>query len=131
MEYKGYTAAVEFDPELDVFTGHVIDLRDELYFEGHSVDELRAAFHESVDDYLAFCEEKGREPSKPYSGKIMLRTEPAVHRAVVRAATRAGKSMNEWAESALAEAAGVAGRAPAKRRVTTRRSENRGRRKPG
>ena len=36
---------------------------DDVYFEGSSVQELRAAFHEAVDDYLAYCEETGREPS--------------------------------------------------------------------
>ena len=107
MEYQGYTAAVAFDHELDVFTGHVVDIRDELYFEGRSVDELRTAFHASVDDYLAFCAEEGREPAKPYSGKILVRTSPAVHRAVAVAAAREGTSMNEWAERVLAKGAGV------------------------
>jgi predicted HicB family RNase H-like nuclease len=43
IEYKGYTAVVDFDPELRLFTGHVIDLRDEIYFEGESVESLEAS----------------------------------------------------------------------------------------
>lgn len=107
MEYRGYTAAIAFDHDLEVFTGQVVDIRDELYFEGHSVDELLAAFRAAVDDYLAFCSEQGREPAKPYSGKILVRTSPEVHRAVAVAAAREGTSMNEWAERVLAKGAGV------------------------
>lgn len=33
IEYKGYTGVFEFDPELLLFSGHVVDLRDEIYFE--------------------------------------------------------------------------------------------------
>ena len=43
--------------------GHFLGTYDDVYFEGSSVQELRAAFHEAVDDYLAYCEETGREPS--------------------------------------------------------------------
>lgn len=28
-------------------------------FEGESVNELTSAFHEAVDDYIAYCEEEG------------------------------------------------------------------------
>lgn len=105
MEYKGYTAAVSYDHDLDAFTGWVVDVHDEIYFEGHSVADLRASFRTAVDDYLAFCAEQDRPPAKPYSGKILVRTTPDVHRAVAVAAAREGTSMNEWAERALAAAA--------------------------
>ena len=107
MEYRGYAAAISFDHELEVFTGYVVDVRDQMYFEGRSVAELIAAFHGSVDDYLAFCAEQEREPAKPYSGRILVRTTADVHRAVAVAAARAGTSMNEWAERVFAKAAGV------------------------
>jgi len=45
-------------------------LRDVITFEGETVDELRNAFLDSVEDYLAFCTERGEEPEKPYSGKL-------------------------------------------------------------
>ncbi len=61
MEYKGYVAEVEFDDKADVFHGEVINLRDVVTFEGETVDELRKAFQDSVDDYLEFCAERGEE----------------------------------------------------------------------
>jgi predicted HicB family RNase H-like nuclease len=60
MEYKGYVAVFEFDPTVDAFHGEVANTVDTITFEGRSVDELRAAFHESVDDYLKLCEREGR-----------------------------------------------------------------------
>ena len=54
MEYKGYIGKVEYDDEAGIFHGEVVNLRDVITFGGESVPELRRAFQESVDDYLAF-----------------------------------------------------------------------------
>ncbi|MBW3535901.1 MAG: type II toxin-antitoxin system HicB family antitoxin [Gemmatimonadetes bacterium] len=110
IEYKGYTGVLEYDPSIEALTGHVIDIKGEIYFEGRSVDEAKASMRQAIDHYLAACEKRGIEPDRPYSGKIMLRTDPAVHRAVAIAAARERRSMNEWAEEKLAEAAGAARR---------------------
>jgi predicted HicB family RNase H-like nuclease len=61
MEYKGYIGIVEFDDEAGIFHGEVINLRDVITFQGESVQELRQAFQDSVDDYLAFCAERNEE----------------------------------------------------------------------
>lgn len=105
MNYKGYEAAVEFDDAAEIFHGEVINLRDVVTFQGASVEELKTAFRESVEDYLAFCKERGEEPEKPYSGQFVVRTDPSVHRAVVTAAKRAGVSLNKWVTSTLERAA--------------------------
>lgn len=73
LRYKGFTGHVEFDDEAGLFHGEVIDLRDVITFQGTSVEELERAFQDSVDDYLEFCEERGEEPDKPFSGRLMLR----------------------------------------------------------
>ncbi|MCY2993274.1 MAG: type II toxin-antitoxin system HicB family antitoxin, partial [Planctomycetota bacterium] len=54
MEYKGYVGKVEFDDEAGIFHGEVLDTRDVITFQGQSVAELKTAFQESIDDYLAF-----------------------------------------------------------------------------
>lgn len=59
MEYKGYIGKIEIDDEAGVFYGEVINVRDVITFEGVSVEEAQRAFRESVDDYLAFCHERG------------------------------------------------------------------------
>jgi predicted HicB family RNase H-like nuclease len=55
---------VEFDDEANIFHGEVINLRDVITFQGESVQEIRQAFQDSVDDYLAFCAERQEEPEK-------------------------------------------------------------------
>jgi predicted HicB family RNase H-like nuclease len=104
MTCKSYEAIVEFDEDADIFHGEVINLRDVITFQGRSVDELKHAFAESVDDYLAFCKARGEEPEKPFSGQFVVRAEPSLHKAMVSAAKRAGLSLNKWVTATLERA---------------------------
>ena len=105
MEYKGYVGRVEFDDEAEIFHGEVVNLRDVITFQGRSVDELRQAFADSVEDYLAWCAERGKSPEKPFSGKFVVRLDPEVHRSISAAAREQGKSLNAWVAERLASAA--------------------------
>jgi predicted HicB family RNase H-like nuclease len=96
LSYKGYTGHVEFDDEAGLFHGEVLDTRDVITFQGRSVDEIEAAFRDSVDDYLAFCAERGEKPDKPFSGRLMLRLPGDLHREVFIRARREGKSLNQF-----------------------------------
>jgi predicted HicB family RNase H-like nuclease len=107
MNYKGYSARVEFDDEDGLFVGRIAGINDVVGFHGESVAELRAAFREAVDDYVETCAKVGKEPQKPYSGKMMFRVAPEVHRKAAQAAELSGKSLNQWAEEALASAASM------------------------
>ena len=103
MEYKGYFTKVEFDDEANIFHGEVINLRDVVTFQGETVDELRKAFHDSVDDYLEFCAARGEEPEKPYSGKFVVRVEPELHKTIAIQARKNGKSLNSWVHDTLSK----------------------------
>ncbi|MDX3928812.1 MAG: type II toxin-antitoxin system HicB family antitoxin [Shinella sp.] len=105
MTYKGYTARIEYDAEDEILVGRIAGLRDGVGFHADNVDGLKAAFREAVDDYVETCRKIGKEPQKPYSGKMMFRVDPSVHANAARAAERAGKSLNQWAEEVLAKAA--------------------------
>jgi predicted HicB family RNase H-like nuclease len=94
MTYKGYEGVVEYDDEAGVFSGHIINTRDVVTFEGTTVKELRKAFRDSIDDYLAFCKELGKEPEKPFSGKLLLRIGPELHRQLVGEAAQKKLSLN-------------------------------------
>ena len=96
IDYKGYTGIFEFDPELELFTGHVVDLRDEIYFEGESVDDLKASMKRAVDHYLKVCKQRKEDPEKPFSGKLNVRLGSDLHREVAVAAGAAGESINSW-----------------------------------
>ncbi len=103
MEYKGYFAKVEFDDEANIFHGEVINLRDVVTFKGETVDALRKAFHDSVEDYLEFCSKRGEKPEKPYSGKFVVRVEPEFHKTIAIQAKKNGKSLNAWVHDTLSK----------------------------
>ncbi|MDZ7782741.1 MAG: type II toxin-antitoxin system HicB family antitoxin [Halioglobus sp.] len=73
MNYKSYSARIEYSDEDQCFIGHIAGIRDVVGFHGDSVKELKAAFEEAVEDYVATCEKLKRAPQRPYSGKVMLR----------------------------------------------------------
>lgn len=103
LRYRDYTGRVEYDDDAGVFSGEVVGLRDVVTFEGTSVEELEEAFRESVDDYLAFCEERGEEPDRPFSGRLVLRLTSGLHREAYLRARAAGQSLNEYIADGLAE----------------------------
>ncbi|OQX12264.1 MAG: antitoxin HicB [Desulfobacteraceae bacterium IS3] len=106
MEYKGYLSHVEFDSESDIFHGEVTNIRDVITFQGKSVDELRRAFRDSVEDYLEFCAERREEPDQPFSGHFTVRLSPEQHRKVFFAAEKSGKRLDNWVTEVLEHAAG-------------------------
>jgi predicted HicB family RNase H-like nuclease len=103
MEYKGYVGVVEFDPEIEMFTGYVADLRDEIYFEGASVDEIKDSMHRAVDQYLDVCRQRSENPDKPFSGRFNVRLDPSLHRLVAIASGSDHMSMNDWVVEAIQE----------------------------
>ena len=102
MKYRGYTGSVEFDAGDRIFHGRVLGTTaDIISFQGASVDELEADFRAAVDDYLSLCAEDGIEPQRPYSGRFVLRLQPATHGKVTAAARLAHTSMNNWIVEAI------------------------------
>jgi len=102
MKYKNYEAAIDFDPDIEMFHGVVINTRDVITFYGKSVAELKKEFKNSVEDYLAFCKERSEEPDKPFSGNLMLRITPSLHQRLYSKAKKSGKSLNSLIEESLA-----------------------------
>ncbi len=108
MMYRGFAALVEFDPQDVLFVGRVAGLNDVVGFHASDADQLVDAFHEAVDDYLQTCARVGKQPEKPYSGKLMFRVDPEVHAKAALAAALTGLSLNAWAEEVLRVAANSA-----------------------
>ena len=107
MKYNNYIARIEFDEEDRIFVGRLAGIEDIVSFHGSNVDELEAAFHESVDHYLEVSERTGRQAQKPYSGNLMLRINPDTHAAVAIISQIHGKSINQWAGEVLDKAAHI------------------------
>lgn len=104
IQYKGYHANIVYEAEDDLLVGHIMHINDIIGFHGTSLKEMKAAFKEAVDDYLEYCKKTGKEPNKPYTGKVMFRIDPAIHAKAVMAAQLSGKSLNQWAEEVLDKA---------------------------
>lgn len=95
MKYKGYLGHVEFDDEAKIFHGEVIGLKDIITFQGSDVHDLVKAFHDSVDEYLAWCKERGEKPEKSFSGNVRVRMMPDLHAHLALEAAKQGISLNE------------------------------------
>lgn len=104
MQYRGYTGILEVDEEAGILYGRVIGLRDMITFQAATVEQAREEFHRSVDSYLEFCASLGEAPEKPFSGKFLVRIDPALHRALARAAEARGTSLNGLVEQVLTRA---------------------------
>jgi len=105
LRHKGYSARIEFDADDRIFFGRIAGIEDGVGFHGEAVAELVAAFEEAVEDYILTCAKVGKKPDKPYSGKMMLRVDPAVHAKAAIAAKLSGKSLNQFGEDAIRLAA--------------------------
>lgn len=104
LKYKGYIGSVAYSEPDKVFFGKLEGIDALVNYEGESVAELTAAFHEAVDDYLALCEDMGQKPEKSYTGTFNVRISPATHRQIANRAMEAGISINAFVKKVLDEA---------------------------
>ncbi len=103
LEYKNYRGRVEYIEDARIFHGEVLGTRDVITFQGSTPDEIEQAFRDSIDDYLAFCAERGEEPDKPFSGRFLVRMPEELHRSVSDLAHAEHLSINSVVLRAVSE----------------------------
>jgi predicted HicB family RNase H-like nuclease len=101
FEYAGYFGSAEVDSENGILFGRLLFIRDAIGYQAATVPELKVAFREAVDDYLAACKEEGSEPDVPCKGSFNVRVGPERHRKVAIAARVAGEGLNDFVVHAL------------------------------
>ena len=101
LKYKDFLGSVNFSEKDGVFFGKIEGIDGLVNFEGESVKELTEAFHEAVDDYLAYCEEEGIEAHKSYTGVLNIRISPETHSRIAMLAKQVGVSINFFIKSTL------------------------------
>ena len=103
IEYKGYIARIEYDDSVERLHGSVVNSGPYpiATFEATDVSGLQQEFRRSIDEYLAWCEEDGVAPRRPFSGKLQLRLGSDLHQRVAVMAGEAGVSINTWITQAL------------------------------
>ena len=103
LEYKGYYTQVEYDYEDQILYGKIEGIGDLVNFDSENASGIVLAFHEAVDDYLAFCKEVGKEPDKTYRGSFNVRMTPEMHRKAAMQAARNGMTLNQFVNEAVEE----------------------------
>ena len=58
--------------KLTHFTDTVINTNDVIAFYESSVKEHKKEMQRSSEEYLAFCQERGKEPEELFAGKIVI-----------------------------------------------------------
>ena len=103
LTYKGYVAKVEYDSKRALLYGTVQGIRDAVNFESADPAGLEAAFHDSVDRYLRFCDAVGRRISQPYGGQFSVRIGHELHQDIAEWALANGMKLNEAMKLAVQE----------------------------
>lgn len=103
LQYKGYYGSIEASTEDNCLFGKLLFIRALVSYEGQTVAELQAAFREAVEDYLATCQEQGKEPEVPCKGSFNVRVGHDLHLAASVAANKQRITLNDLTRQALSE----------------------------
>ena len=72
LKREGYIAEIGYEEGDELMHGSVVNARAVLHFAGRNIDEMKAAFADTIADYREWCIERGVEAEKPYSGTLSL-----------------------------------------------------------
>lgn len=103
LQYKNYTASVVYTNAKDSLTGKVLGMNDLPAFSARTVDGLKDAFHQTIDEYLLDCQGKHAEPARAFTGNITIRIDPAVHESLSLYAISQGVVLSKVLKSAIYE----------------------------
>lgn len=101
MEYEGFYGSVEASVEDGCLFGKLEFIDPLVNYEGETVQEIEAVFHEAVDDYIKSCEQLNVEPRKTYRGTFNVRIGRDLHRAAAIAAKQKEINLNELVKRAI------------------------------
>jgi predicted HicB family RNase H-like nuclease len=107
IEYKGYRGIIEYSDQDSVLYGKIIGIDDLVIFEGTSVEEIKSAFINVVNDYLETCKELGKNPEKEFKGVFNVRVSEKVHKLAAIKAQSEKISLNKLVDKALKRELGI------------------------
>ncbi|OQX07940.1 MAG: antitoxin HicB [Thiothrix lacustris] len=105
LEHRGYFGSIEASVEDSILFGKLEFISALVNYEGETVQELKSAFEEAVDDYLETCKAKGYSPEIPCKGSFNVRVGHDIHLAAAVKAKELGVSLNDFVRNALNNAA--------------------------
>jgi predicted HicB family RNase H-like nuclease len=65
LNYKGYTASIQYNEEEKCLIGEVVGIDHIIFFRGTTSEDIYGTFKEMIDEYLEDCTKEGIEPNKP------------------------------------------------------------------
>jgi predicted HicB family RNase H-like nuclease len=102
LKYKNFIATVKYSEEDEAFIGRIEGIKSVVSFEGQSISELKNAFKEATESYLAFCKSKGiSDIQKSYTGCFNVRINSDLHRRVAITAKSKGITLNAFVREAI------------------------------
>lgn len=104
MKFGEYDAVISFDPEIQMFRGEFTGLNGGADFYADSIENLRKEGETSLKVFLEYAAEKNIAPKKQYSGKLVLRLKPEIHRKYKMLAAAKKVSLNQLLTETLEKA---------------------------
>ena len=103
LQHRDYEGSVLYSAEDKCLHGRVLGIRDMISYGGKTVEDLEQNFRDAVDEYLAFCQETGKTPNKPFKGSLNIRISHDLHLRASRFAEEHHQKLNAVINEALAE----------------------------
>ena len=104
-KHEGYIAEVDYEEGDELMHGAAVNARAVLHFAGRDIEELKAAFVDTIADCREWRHERGVEPERPCSGTLSLRLSSELSRRVAEQAAKAGERINQFIAERLEEVA--------------------------
>jgi predicted HicB family RNase H-like nuclease len=101
LQYKDYIGSVHFSEEDGVFFGKIEGITDLVTFEGTTVEEIKIAFHEAIEDYTSICKETGKIAQKSCKGNFRVKIPPELHKKAVQQSVIQRVTLNDIIQQAL------------------------------
>lgn len=89
LTYKGFVGSVQFLSKEEKFVGKLMNVNEEVTFEGDSHTSLTEDFHKVVDSFISKSE-------ATYTGKLNCAIDKPLHEKLVKLASKKGLSLNEY-----------------------------------
>ena len=98
LKYKGFIGSIEAELNDNMLYGKVLGLDKGtlITYEGKTLEELKEDFINAVEDYIAFCKEKGLPLHKSYTGSFNIRIPSELHAKAAAKAQAEGVSLNAF-----------------------------------
>jgi len=97
LDYKGYYGSIEYSKVDNCLFGKVLGMPNSLIsYEGNTAEELYDDFKGAIDDYLAYCKERGIKPKKSYSGTLNIRIPSEIHCRIAKYVENHGTTINSF-----------------------------------